>query len=131
MIVQLTILFFSFHPLHVLLNWLLARCCYCHCLCCCCCCCCCRDVVIYTTAAINSPRARVGILYLFVLYIVFNLHFVYFYILSGEGSKQHKKYIEFDTKHYTRKSKFSVFWKKNRAKSTLKKYMEFPRVKRV
>ena len=48
---------------------------------------------------------------------------VFFILLSGKGSIQHKKYIEFDTKHYTRKSKFSVFWHK--------KYIKLPRVWRV
>ena len=46
------------------------------------------------------------------------VHFWVFFILSGEGSKQHKKYIEFDTKHYTRKSKFSVLWQKIHWKNT-------------
>ena len=34
---------------------------------------------------------------------------VFLYLL-GEGSKEHKKYSKFDTKHYTREAKFCVFW---------------------
>ena len=76
--------------------------------------------------AVFTAIVVVGNLLTLCFYFVRRVDWVFFY-LSGEDSKEHKKYSEFDTKHYTREAKFRVFWHKQYSK----KYNEFPRVKRV
>ena len=85
-----------------------------------CCCCICCYYRRFTAIVV------VGNLLTLCFYFVRRVDWVFFY-LSGEDSKEHKKYSEFDTKHYTREAKFRVFWHKQYSK----KYNEFPRVKRV
>ena len=51
----------------------------------------------------------------FVIVVIFYFG-VFLLYLWGEGSKEYKKYSEFDTKHYTREAKFRVFGIKNPAK---------------